>query len=50
VSRLRKRHIVLAFALVVLEVQSTEVLQGGDGKRVPNPLRQIAVLTVEPKY
>jgi hypothetical protein len=49
-SRLGKRRIVLAFTPVVLEVQSTEVLQGGDGKRVLDPLRQIAVLTAEPEH
>jgi hypothetical protein len=41
---------VLAFTPVVLEVESAEVLRGGDGKRVLNPLRQIAVLAVEPQH
>ncbi|MFH8774007.1 hypothetical protein [Streptomyces sp. NPDC017958] len=47
---LQDDRIVRASALVVPEVQSAEVLQCSDGKGVLDPLRQTAVLTVEPQY
>ncbi|WP_370267260.1 hypothetical protein [Streptomyces sp. V4I8] len=43
-------HVMPECAGVVLEVQAAEVLQGGDGKGVPAPLLQVAVLTVEPQH
>lgn len=41
---------MLTFASVVLQVQSTEVLQRSNGERVLHPLRSVAVLSVEPDH